>query len=220
MYSRAGDLIASVNPTGGRETTAYTSFHLPKEWTTLKGDTIKLTYDAQGQISEKAYPSGLKFAYTYNALGLMTSASDERGLTTWDYDDAGRLLRRTEPDGVSISYRYNAEGRLVELSTPAGVTRYSYNQQNLLASVTAPDGGVTNYVYSALGELIEIRQPNGLIQSLTLDANGLLSKQLVTDGSGNLVDSIEYIRDATGRKLGFNDFSGRQCVTTTTYWID
>ena len=63
------------------------------------------TYNGEGQVtSEKWYNKDGSLAdtraFTYDAAGNLTSASNNNGTYTFTYDDANRLLTQTDPFGT------------------------------------------------------------------------------------------------------------------------
>jgi RHS repeat-associated protein len=115
--------------------------------------------------------SGETDAYTYDNVGRMVSASQQRGASThdyhWTYDAAGnRLTQRL--DGTTTVSTYDAASRLVKV----GSVGYSYDAAGRLTS-----DGVDQYHYDGAGRLTSIVGPHAV--------------QLEYNGDGNLVRSIQ-----------------------------
>src|SRR5207245_10198502 len=66
------------------------------------GQTTTITYDAQGNPTQRQTPLGRTVAYTYDARGLLTSSTSPLGTTTtYTYDSLGnpaQMAQGTGPD--------------------------------------------------------------------------------------------------------------------------
>jgi YD repeat-containing protein len=135
------------------------------------GTYTTYTYDADGNVLSLVNfaPSGSinsSFAYTYNALNLVTSMTTAGGTTTYGYDADGRLTSVALPTGETITYQYDAMGNRTVVSdngattahtsnslneyTSVGSATYSYDANGNLTVTTGGPGGNTTYTYEGL----------------------------------------------------------------------
>ncbi|MBO3103419.1 GH-E family nuclease [Cellulomonas fengjieae] len=198
--------------------------------------TVATSYDTLGRVVKVVGPDGSRqAAYTYDALGNVTSSTDARGaVVSSTFDALGRPLTSTlmgyrdpldkaaAPRDVRLATAtYDAVGRLATATDAAGqVRRYAYRLDGRLTSVTAvgANGGrdviEQAYAYDALGNVTSVSTANGLsTTSYTYDALGRLSRE----STGPRVTT--YTRDAAGRvtRQSVGDATGVLSYTRTEY---
>jgi YD repeat-containing protein len=137
---------------------------------------VNFTYDHDGNVLTVSRYANLAATqlvdtstYGYNANGLLTSLSEDKGATnfntyTWSYDHDSRLSGDTVGAG-SDSYTYDADGELTA-ATHSGGTSESYSYGNT--------GNRTNTGYSS-GTDNELTSDG--TYNYTYDANGNLTKK-------------------------------------------
>jgi len=75
--------------------------------------TVAKVLDPEGRITQEIDALGYHRDKTYNLLGLLTTATNERGgVTTYTYDKANRLLSVTTAK-TTQSYAYDGAGQLI-----------------------------------------------------------------------------------------------------------
>ena len=123
--------------------------------------TVSFCYDELHRVTGKGYGAQScplttpVVSYVYdsspNAIGHLTSLTDQAGTASYTYDILGRLATETRTiAGVSksTSYAYNLDGSVKTLTYPSGrVVTYTPDSAGRL--VSAVDGNGTNYVTSA-----------------------------------------------------------------------
>ena len=133
-------------------------------------------------------------------------------------DNLGRITRKTETvgtDTVVSDYHYNSNGRLYKVVRNGDTVEYSFDANGNRLSKTSGSGvvsasydvqdrllthGTCSYSYSANGELQQ-KQCGDDITQYQYDVFGnLLSVTLPDSGEG--VTSIEYLVDASNRRVG------------------
>lgn len=149
------------------------------------GRRVELTYDANGQVIEKA----------------VLSAGTR---TTWKYDwsASGELVGLTTPNGARWSYRYDPAGRRVEKRGPTPSTP-SIDCWNTAGSVE-PVPQYTTWSYVWLGEeLLETLKDDVLVETYVSEPDG--SGSLLRDDGrihfivGDQLDSASEEVDSCGR---------------------
>ncbi|WP_438002994.1 RHS repeat-associated core domain-containing protein [Sorangium sp. So ce321] len=168
------------------------------------GNTLRLTYDAAGRLSEMTDAVGRRIRLNIDASGrirgvlVKNAASQGRWITlaTYLYDERGDLTVVADAEGCQTRYTYD-EHRLVSTAHPNGVTFY--------------------YVYDAQGRCVETwgRLPEGdegylapgipgTLADGTTAARGIHHCQFTygPDGYVEIVDSVKLQRafvDPNGR---------------------
>jgi RHS repeat-associated protein len=151
------------------------------------------------------FPDGARRQMTYNALGEVTSETDENGhVVTLDYDASGRLRRLTDGEGHSTVIGYDGS-RPTSVADPLGhTTRYAYDDAGRLASTTDAQGLVHHYEYDAVNQLVRETDVLGRARTYTYDSIGNLITETINptrrfeyDARGNVVKRIDGNDNAT-----------------------
>lgn len=178
-------------------------------------------WDAEGQLLARVDGRGVRTAFTYDALGRMTSQTRAVGTasaatTSWTYDLAGHRLTETSPSGVVTSWTYDARGqetsRTEGVGTPVeATTLVSYTPTGKVAAVTDALGRTTANAYGVCCDrLASTVDAAGYKTSFAYDAVG--NRTSVTDPN-NLTTSTAY--DALNRPVTVTDAAGGK--TSVTY---
>src|SRR5262249_4410749 len=128
-----------------------------------------MSYDAEGrQLSQTWYAAGGgvvdTLAFSYDAAGLMLTASNSDGTLTFSYDEEGQIASQTDGNGVSISYPRDDGGRVTQQSDSLG---------NVVPSVDDAEGNLTR-------------------RTLTTTAGAALRVDLGHDQAGLLLSESRY----------------------------
>jgi len=171
--------------------------------------------------------------YNYNAIGLLSSATDFAGTTlattsTTSYDNFGNALSASmsAPNTLTpvITNTYDSKGRFLLSKSVAGsgVTKtetYTYNLINDgLSGSTSSDGLTSTYTYDGFGRLIQTNLPDGNAFVSSLAWEPTTGRYSVTNA--RLVDGGKWSKkyfDLIGRPIreeskGFNN----QLIFSTT----
>jgi YD repeat-containing protein len=190
-----------------------------------------------GRILTKTDASGVS-RFTYDALGLVTSVTDElNNKTTYEYDANGNKTSMLDARGSLTEYEYDAANRLSKVTNPDGATRsytYNFRGQKVTDTVTgpAPAGGflsplalqqfvqTTTFVYDNAGQLIKVIHPDQSEITMTYDEVGRLKtlkdelNKTTTyefDPNCGCRDRIAKITDPDGRSITYTyDAAGRR----------
>ncbi|MEU1878495.1 LamG-like jellyroll fold domain-containing protein [Streptosporangium sp. NPDC020072] len=167
-------------------------------------------YTAAGDLAETTSPSGLVVAFTYDAVGRVTSrkeistANPAGVTTTFTYDGLGRVLTQTgagvknEVTDVThtakVTFTYDADGnKLTEtLSDVTGgdaarTTTYTYDTNGRLKTVTDPEGGVTQSTWDNIGARISATDPMGTVTTFGYTNRGELATKTLKNWTGSPV---------------------------------
>jgi RHS repeat-associated protein len=189
-------------------------------------DFEQLTYDANGNVTQRRLRDGQLINSTYDALNRVT-LKDLPGAerdTYFGYDLLGRTLwaRFDNTTGEGVQYSYDALGRAISaLTVQAGLTTLSSSQFDAAGrrtSFTYPNSGpVINYDYDVTGNVTAIRENGatsgvGVLATYTYD--GLGRRTAITRGNGTVTN---YSYDPISRlaSLG-HDMAGTVSDVSTT----
>ena len=153
--------------------------------------------------------------FTYDAAGNVVEALDAAGgLTQYERDAAGRVTRIISAAGRFTDYTYDTCGRLAAESVGLNESARITDPVTGASSWEEPTRwATTKLVYDAASQVIERHTPDGLIEYMTYDAVGRLTKvqagcRVATyawDSCNQLVrvqDSTFGIRQYAYNKLG------------------
>ncbi|WP_246828432.1 DUF6531 domain-containing protein [Rothia sp. HMSC065D02] len=165
-------------------------------------------------------PTGRQM-FTYDAAGNIVEALDANGgLTQYVRDAAGRVTRIISPAGRFIAYTYDTCGRLVTesvgLNEPVRVT----DPVTGASSWEEPTRwAVTTLVYDAASQVIERHTPDGLVEKMTYDAAGRLTKvqagRRVATYAWDACNQLVRVQDSTfgTRRYSYNELGQLVRVT-------
>ena len=165
-------------------------------------------------------PTGRQM-FTYDAAGNIVEALDANGgLTQYVRDAAGRVTRIISAAGRFTDYTYDTCGRLVTesvgLNEPVRVTdpvtgAPSWEEPTRWA--------VTTLVYDAASQVIERHTPDGLVEKMTYDAAGRLTKvqagRRVATYAWDACNQLVRVQDSTfgTRRYAYNELGQLVRVT-------
>ncbi len=150
--------------------------------------SIFLSYDLLGRKTNIAYNSttGPGNAYSYDALGRVTSATTYWWPITFQYDLAGDRTAITWWDGVSATYSYDTDGELTSITpsapnTPVSVlASYSYDDLGRRTGISRGNGVSTAYGYDGISRLTSLTHTmvGGNVQSQAYGLGYTASSQI------------------------------------------
>ena len=170
----------STPPTGSAVTTTY---------------TYPAPGSAQPHAIQTATPAGsTATTYSYDAAGETTKIASPSGTKNLNWNDAGQLASITNSSGTIANYVYDASGNLL-LQTD-GTTTTLYLPDSEITDVNGTISGVR--YYSLGGVTVAARSSSGQIQYLTGNQQGTAT--LAID-SGTLAATHRYY-DPNGNSVG------------------
>jgi len=176
-YDSLSRLLTAKNPESGTITYAYDADGNLLQKTSPAANqtgavtqTVSFCYDALHRVTGKAYGaqscplSSPVVSYVYdsgtNAIGHLTSLTDQAGSGTYTYDILGRLSSETRViAGISknLSYSYNLDGSIASVINPSGaVITYTPDSAGRTLSAIDNANGInyaTGATYGAGGAL-------------------------------------------------------------------
>ncbi len=249
-YDQFGHETSRALPDGEQETFTYVASGptagMELTHTDFKGQTEAFQYDTtsahggrlQGEYFFNAgatvFSSGTtintataaqKSVYTYDALGRVSTVTDDSGVTTNAYDVEGNLTQVVSPEGT-ISYGYNSLNQHTSTVTSSTQMSYGYDNWGRLTSVTANklNGSsvsalTTSYFYDADGNKIKETLPNGLTSTYSYDSLNRLTEQKTVNSSNVTILDDAYTLNPDGSRASVSESqleSDNFTVDTTT----
>ncbi|WTW94973.1 LamG domain-containing protein [Streptomycetaceae bacterium NBC_01309] len=204
FYSPAGDLLATVDPSGARTEATYDELGRPvtqtevERYPTPQQFTTRHSYDDAGNLVASTTPGGGTWHSTYNAAGEPLTQTDPLGRTQRaDYDAFGQVTRTVDPSGVATGYTYDRLGQTVaigEYDTAGALkatTGFTYDPDGNLTTRTDARGGSSTYAYDALG------LPTQLTEKVSA------TEQITTRFGYNATGQRTYLRDGRGNATNY-----------------
>ncbi|PSB67532.1 hypothetical protein C7B61_05680, partial [filamentous cyanobacterium CCP1] len=186
-YDDRGNLLSQVNALGQRTSFTYDStFNQLQIVTDARGNTIRYSYDNQGNVTEIIY----------------ADVSREQ----FRYDDQGNVVESLNRRSQSTSYTYNNQGQLLRQNNGNDTTQYTYDDRSNLTSARNTQGTI-QFTYDSLDRLTRITYPNGRFLAYRYDAGGRRTQML--DHQGN---TVNYRYDEAGRLAQLTDANNRPII--------
>ena len=195
------------------------------EKTDENGNTIKYTYDANGNKSSITNGNNVKTSYTYDSSDNATSITTGGASNKYDYDYQGNV-ESISHNNFSFKFNYNEYNKL--LSTYVGDSQivsntYSPYNGNLL-KVSYANGSVISYTYDEYNNVTNIKCNGNIVAEYTYNKNGQISvcddsesgetTYYYYDCNGNLESQFILGKDNTLAKSVTTDENGNTVEKT------
>jgi RHS repeat-associated protein len=214
------DFVEDTN--GNRITASYTSNRLTS-LTHSNSDSLSLSYNSQGRISQIVDSTGRVSTYSYDSSGEhLLSVTTPEGTTKYIYEiGKGAALDHslksiTYTDGTQHTFNYDTQGRLIQESNNGETLNYQYDSSGAIRAINSQgasvqtllnDFGVTGQVIDVLGRSSQIVpdpqnnrassvEPDGTTYTYSYDANGNLASQ-----TNPLGQQVNFSYDPTFNQL-------------------
>ncbi|WP_206758544.1 putative Ig domain-containing protein [Nostoc punctiforme] len=206
----------------------------PSKITREDGSYTRLEYDEALRVKKESnynLAGGLlnETSYTYDASGKRQVQSSTNNSRTFTYTP-GYQLDTIHETGETENYDYDENGRLTLIERDGKTLDLNHDAYDRLTTVeNETTGETTQYIYDGSGNRVKEIQGNQERRFLVAPAmgGGLQSKDLITDGSGNLIsnyiygggsspfmrldangNAVYYLTDAMGSVIGLADGNG------------
>ncbi|HEX6682259.1 MAG TPA: LamG-like jellyroll fold domain-containing protein [Candidatus Limnocylindrales bacterium] len=201
-YDTAGNLTASVDELGKRNTYGYDQLGRLAKHTAPNGGVTTYAYDLTDNLLTSTDPNGVVNTSTYDHLGRVATAT--------------HVVRQNGGANFTTTYTYDNAGNVAQVRTPAGVTQsFTYNAADEVLTATDGAGGVTRYTYDGSGRLVKKQLPDNTYRTVTYDMVDRALSQSAYNASGALLTTESNRYDAGGNVIETTDARGTK--NTFTY---
>jgi YD repeat-containing protein len=194
-YDELGNRVKMTDPAGNVTAWRYDEELLIER---IGPDDLSTQYtrNRQGAVVAVTYPSGLRFALSYDERGRLSSVFGAEGrLAAFEYDHAHNVVREIDARGAIWRYAYDPLGRPIARIDPLGrTTEVSYDLLGRPVKVQYADGTETEVAYDARGNVVKYVDPLGQVTTMEYAGTGSLTKQTTPDGQ-----SWEFTYDGSER---------------------
>ena len=155
--------------TGTRTTTQrFDNFDRLYEKTDPQGETIRYTYDANGNRKTVKDPDGKVTTYNYDALNRVDTVTNQQGITKYDYYRNSLKQKVSYPNGTQSTFEYDRANRVTKITNTqntAVVSSYEYdydNNGNRIEQIEVNGAGpeTTTYDFDDNDRLTEVVYPD------------------------------------------------------------
>lgn len=187
--------------------TDYDELSRPRAVRGNNGQSVRYTYDNNGNVTAMVDALGRSTKYTYDALDRVVQSIDPlNGVTRFEYDPSGQLAKVIDPRGNATAYARDGLGQLWAQSSPdTGSTSFEYDASGRQTRMTRADGAVTTYSYDDLGRPTAVTASG---QSLTYGYDWC------SNGKGRLCET----RDPSGGQTHFG-YTAQGQLAVRRDWI-
>jgi YD repeat-containing protein len=233
IFSLDGTLLRLEGSQGQQISLAYVDRRLT-DIQHSNGQTIQLSYDANGRLTRVLDHAGRAIDYTYDASGQFLQQVDSpHGTSTYTYDSVadspseGLVQSLTQSDGIQRRFEYDLLGRVTaeEIgSTDVVRTEYSYDDAGQITITDAAGNtrdllmfatGSVGHLYNQFGDAVvfsetlnrtldEFILPGGIVYDIGSDADGNVSEIVDPNGA-----RARYQYNPSGDLLSVTDPTGQ-----------
>ncbi|MFD4833225.1 polymorphic toxin type 43 domain-containing protein [Streptomyces uncialis] len=218
-YDATGRITAVADGTGTR-TLTYDAEDRPLT-ITAPGATnpFKYTYNSDGTVKTRTYPSGYAISYAYDADGRITTQTTAGKAITYGWDQAGNLTSTQFPTTTALteSRTYDRAGRLSSVSERTGARHLTRDPDGRVVTdqfkTATTTGPASRYAYDNTGRLTRACADTTSASCLT----GTTGTTYAYDKVGNLTTSkTGTTTTATHTYDAADQLTQRVAGTTTT----
>ncbi|MBL1437788.1 MAG: RHS repeat protein [Rhodobacteraceae bacterium] len=193
-------------------------------------DITTYTYDTNGNMTSETDPNGHTTQYlNLNAAGQPTLVIHPDSIEwAYTYDIVGRVTSATrDPSGAAqtINLAYDVTGQLISYSNFIGdIWSFEYNEAKRLVKTTDPMGGTASYAYDALGDITNVSysagaNPASFYEDMQYDALGRILQATGANGqissfSHDVEDNLATITDPLANQNTYA-YDGLNRITST-----
>jgi YD repeat-containing protein len=209
-YDDRGNVVTQTDPMGQSVTLTYSPRGQRETVTDRNGNTVRYAYTEAGDVRSVTDAMGGVTSFVYDALGRAVSQTDPNGnRTLTGYDPAGRVVSRTDALGHTVTYAHNVLGRPRRITLPNGAqTNYEYSPTGKLVRAVSPMGSAIRYTYDGEDNLLSQTDPLGRVTQHQYDRANRMSRVVLKDSVGNIVNEARHTYDLAGRRTGNIDPMG------------
>ena len=148
-YNADGQMIYERDIHGLEKTYTYDKGNKVKE-TDQNGYTIQYTYDALGMINSQTDQENYKTEFVRDQRGQKIKEISPTSTKHYSYDGDGNLVYEEDGNGHGIYYKYDELSRLIEKKDAYGTVKTEYDVNGNIIQTTDELGFTKSYTYDAL----------------------------------------------------------------------
>ena len=194
------------------ETQTWDDFDRLLTKTDRHGETVSITYDANGNRKTVRDSDSVVTGYTYDDLNRLASQTGAGGVTTYDYFKNSLPRKTTYPNGASATYAYDLANRTQSITNRQNAAlvasyAYTYDDNGNRSEQLETNGGApesTTYVYDDADRLTEVHYPDQTV-TYTLDPVGNRETETIADAGGTPTSAKTLAYDVRDRLLSVTD---------------
>lgn len=201
LYNPSKDLIAVVDPLGGRKSFTYRNHYLVRLGDE-NNNPVVIYYAGNGGRVKLITSCNTEQRFTFLGASRKTfvSQKSQNGnlVTGYSFDEKGRLIMLKNADGHQAEFTYDEKNNLLTQKDFKGlITRFSYDSHGNVLNEIDPLGNTIAYTYEAvLNHPITIKDKRGNVTTITYDSKGNITSIVKP---GNVTETYTY--DSAGRRL-------------------
>jgi YD repeat-containing protein len=226
VYNADKDLVAVVDPLGGRKSFSYQNHRLIRLGDE-NNNPVVITYAGQrGKVKQiTSCDSEQRFSFQKNERKTFVTQESESGkvVTGYAFDERGRLATLIDPNsdraeltydddnnltgirdfkGLVFTYAYDNRGNVLQANDALGnKTVYTYESTfNRPLTMRDERGNTTRLTYNSKGDLTKVVEPGNKTTTFTYDAAG---RRLTTTNPNNNTVSYQYNSDGDLAKIQY-----------------
>jgi RHS repeat-associated protein len=213
-YNGEGQLVATIDPDGGRSTYGYDAAGDRTRETDPLGNTVLRTYDTAHELTSETQPDGEKTTFTRDGKGNLLEASrpapgGQTQVTKYTYDSNGDEMSMTDALGHTWAYTYDQYGDRSSETDPEGNKRtFTYDLDSNVIATVSPRGNLPGATASKFTTTTERDAQERVIKT----TNQLGDKTSTTHNPSGTVASVT---DADGHKTTYTYDADNELVKVT-----
>ena len=201
------DSAATGGGTGNKTTSCYDNL-----------DRVTRLYVTASSASPTCTSSGPTYTYTYDADGNQTQLAGPSGTMTYGYDQLGRMVTKYVGGAVvctatvnsvtlngTVCSGYDADSNLTSFTDSSGITVYAFDAADRVTSLVQPGGtagctitpkvlqsGCTAFAYDSANRRTVTQYPGGATMNATYDNAGNLTQAAGVNNFGTTLTQFTY----------------------------
>ena len=208
LFNASGQLASLTDPNNNQLSFAYTGAFLTTITNSL-GQTLALSYDSNGRVTQLTDGAGKVITYQYDASDQFLTGVQYTDGTSLGYSYTPATGAPTDyaietltlADGTHLYYSYDEEGCLSGRTRDNGLdpVQYGYGDGGTVTMTDAMTDTATLY-FGAYGEVLRSIDPEGNTTTRTINEEGNLTQIVTPDNS---ISNFSY--DTNGNLIGMID---------------
>lgn len=209
--SNGNYVVASYDEENRKTTFTYDVYGNKLTETDEKGNTKKLEYNADNQLTKTTLANGTAVAYKYDDNGNTTekfvTADGKEQQNSYAYDSDNKVTQFTDALGRKISYEYDANANQTKVTKPNGDTIESiYDSADRATGVKWNGQTAFNFQFDPNGNETKVTDvATGVVRDKAYDDADRITKQTERGGSVSWTYKDKPSKDNKGKTDKINE---------------